>query len=183
MYSHPTYTSLGPTSNRNTAELKVAALIPTQHIHLLGLARDSARNARRRDAINDNTVGRRTRGRPVLVVLLDHNAVVGDARELVVGPGHVLDGASGAGDGFDAEAVLGGGDLRGEWSSRAPRSRRVVCRGDGGKRLTVLSCTNTLATSLFDRPPTEPIEIPWVPLHCKFAISMLVPELIATQSS
>lgn len=38
-------------------------------------------------------------------------------------------------------------------------------------------------TVLSSRPPTEPIDRPWPPVHCIFVTTMLVPELIAIQSS
>lgn len=41
----------------------------------------------------------------------------------------------------------------------------------------------TVLTVLSSRPPTEPIDRPWPPEHVPPVNSILVPELIATQSS
>jgi hypothetical protein len=41
----------------------------------------------------------------------------------------------------------------------------------------------TVLTVLSERPPTEPMERPWPPLHCPPVKVMLVPELMARQSS
>lgn len=61
---------------------------------------------------DSNTVGGGTGRVTVLVVLLDDDTVVGDAGELDVGVGDVLDGTSSVVDSLDANTVLGVRDSR-----------------------------------------------------------------------
>lgn len=60
-----------------------------------------------RQSRNGHSVGRRARRRAILVVLLDHDAVLADVGERDVFIGHGGDGAGRLENGLDAYAVLG----------------------------------------------------------------------------
>lgn len=78
----------------------------TQDINISARALHSARNPANREPRNRHARRRRPRRAAVLVVLLDDDAVLGDARQRDVLVGDVLDGARRVVDGLDAHAVL-----------------------------------------------------------------------------
>jgi hypothetical protein len=108
------------------------------------------------DILDGDTGGGGSGGRTVLVVLLDDNTVLADVLESNARVRDVGDGTGGAVDGLDADT----------WPevSKPGQGREA----EGGNlpfwELTmVLSETVTPLTTLSERPPTEPIEIPCPP--------------------
>jgi hypothetical protein len=127
-----------PTSNLHIRPSPIrAAPITAQNINRNSIALNGASNLLHGQIGNRNASGGSAGRTAVLVVLLNDNALVGDARELDVVEGYARNFACGAGDGLNAHAVgrVGNGRV-----------------GDV-----------TLLTVLSSRPPTEPIERPWPP--------------------
>jgi hypothetical protein len=100
------------TSKADTRPLPAGAgALTTENVHRDGLGANAALDAVDSQASNRDTGGRLAGRRAVLVVLLDHDSVLGNVLKGDVLVGHVLDGAGRAGDGLDADTVVGVDDL------------------------------------------------------------------------
>jgi len=90
-------------SDGNTRPLP-AGTRSAEDVDLLGFATNGTSDTIDSQVSNWDTRGGRAGRAAVLVVLLDHDAVLIDRGELDVGVGHVLDGASRAGDRLNPDA-------------------------------------------------------------------------------
>lgn len=89
-----------------------AATVATEnvHFHCVGLHRTGdTLNGQVRDG---NTIGGSAGRRTILIILFNHNAVVGDTRERNVGESHFADGASSIVNSLDADSIGGIGHGR-----------------------------------------------------------------------
>ena len=107
----------------------------------------------------------------VLVILLDDDTVLGDSGEGDVLVGDALDGAGSAVDGLDANTCRTGVL---EILTPVEKTKTETGTGTGTgdilyvpfwESLMVQFSTVTPSTVLSERPPTEPMEIPWPPVH------------------
>ena len=82
-----------------------AATITAQDVDRLGIALHRASDAIQSDILDGDAVRWLTSGATVLVVLFNDHAIIGDARQLDVGVGNVLDITARLVDGLDAHTV------------------------------------------------------------------------------
>lgn len=95
------------TLNTNTAPVPArASARSTQNIHISRAARNGTLDVVQSEAGNGDTVGGGTSRAAILVILLNDDAVLGDAGKSDVLVGDALDAAGLAVDGLDANAVL-----------------------------------------------------------------------------
>lgn len=88
-----------------------AATGAAENLDLGGRALDATLDLVELDVVDLDAVGRLAGGTAVLVVLLDDDAVLGDARQANVLEAHVGDGSAGPVNSLDAGTILGVDDL------------------------------------------------------------------------
>lgn len=131
-----------PTSNLHIRPSPIrAAPITAQNINRSSIALNGASNPLHGQIGNRNASGGSTGRTAVLVVLLNDNAVVGDARELDVVEGYARNFAGGAGDGLNADAVGRVGD--GRVGDCDVADGIVVAAANGADRKTVAAGPGT----------------------------------------
>lgn len=81
------------------------AIFGAQDIHLHRIILERTGDAIHGETGDWHTVGWGARGRAILIVLLDHDAVIGDTRESDVRKGHIADRTSSIIDCLDANSI------------------------------------------------------------------------------
>lgn len=139
-----TITATLTTSDVNTTPSPITAR-SAKDVNLFGIRVHRSSNAIESDISNRDARSGFSSRRSVFVILLDNDAIVRDAGNLVVGVSDILDGTGGVVDGLDAEAV--GGVCDGVAGDDDVGDVVVVAAADTADRNAVAAGTSVIGES------------------------------------